>query len=216
MSLSKQAQELTHAFIASQSIDVQKDIATFFDELLSSDIAKNALKTGDQATDFTLSNAVGKTVSLKDYLKKGPVVLSFYRGGWCPFCNLEFTALHNILPQIKALGATLIGISPETPDTSLSTIEKHQLKFEVLSDEGNEISAQYGLVMSVSEKMRPHYFKWGFDLPTLNGDETYELPLPATYIIGTDGIITADYINKDYTQRMEPEDIIIALENMSS
>ena len=215
MSLSKQAQEVTQAFISSQSADVQKDIATFFEQLLSSDIAENALKTGGQATDFTLLNAVGQTVSLKDYLNKGPVVLSFYRGGWCPFCNLEFAALHNILPQIKSLGATLIGISPETPDTSLSTVEKHQLQFEVLSDEGNQIASQYGLVMSVSEKMRPHYFKWGFDLPALNGDESYELPLPATYIISTDGNIHACYINKDYTQRMEPEDIISALENLS-
>lgn len=214
MSLSKQAQELTQAFISSQSDDVQKDIMEAFDELRSSDITKKSLKTGDQTIDFSLPNATGQQVSLSGHLKKGPVVLSFYRGGWCPFCNLEFAALNNMLPRIKELGATLIGISPETPDASMSTTEKHKLQFEVLSDVGNHISAQFGLVMSVSEKLRPHYLKWGFDLPALNGDESYELPLPATYIIDSNGRIAAHYVNKDYTQRMEPEDIIVALENL--
>lgn len=215
MTLLEQTQEITGAFISSQPADVQKDIMEAFEELLSSDIAKDALKTDDQAIDFTLPNASGQQVSLSEYLKKGPVVLNFYRGGWCPYCSLEFKALHDILPRIKALGATLIGISPETPDTTLSTAEKHQLQFEVLSDVGNQISAQYGLIMSVSEKMRPHYLNWGFDLPALNGNESYELPLPATYIINSDGRIAAHFVNKDYTQRMEPEDIIAALENLS-
>lgn len=214
MTLNEQTKAMTEAFISSQSDDVQKDIMDAFEELLSSDITKNSLKTGDQAIEFSLPNATGQQVSLSEQLKNGPVVLSFYRGGWCPFCNLEFAALHNILPRIKELGATLIGISPETPDASMSTAEKHQLQFEVLSDVGNEISSQFGLVMSVSEKLRPHYLKWGFDLPALNGDESYELPLPATYIIDSNGRIVAHYVNKDYTQRMEPEDIIIAVENL--
>lgn len=214
MSLNEQTKATTEAFIASQPKDVQTDIMDAFGELLSSDITKNSLKTGDQAIEFSLPNATGQQVSLSDLLKKGPVVLSFYRGGWCPFCNLEFAALHNILPRIKELGATLIGISPETPDTSMSTVEKHQLQFEVLNDVGNKISSQFGLVMSVTEKLRPHYLNWGFDLPALNGDETYELPLPATYIIDSNGLITAHYVNKDYTQRMEPEDIIAALEKL--
>lgn len=214
MKLSEQTQEVTKAFISSQSPEVQEDIMESFEELLSSDVAKNALRTGDQVIDFNLPNAKGQLASLSDHLKNGPVVLSFYRGGWCPFCNLEFAALHNILPRIKELGATLIGVSPETPDTSLSTVEKHQLQFEVLSDVANQISSQFGLLMSVSEKLRPHYLEWGFDLPELNGDESYSLPIPATYIIDKNGRITAHHINKDYTQRMEPEDIIIALENL--
>ena len=215
MSFSEQAQEITQAFIASQKDDVKTDIMTSFEELLSSDITKNALLTGRKAIDFSLPNALGESVALSAQLEKGPVVLSFYRGGWCPFCNLEFAALNNILPKIKSLGASLIGVSPESPDVTMTTAEKHHLQFEVLSDTGNQIAAQYGLVMTVPERMRPHYLSWGFDLPTLNGDESFELPVPATYIIDTDSQIFAHYVNNDYTQRMEPENIITALESLA-
>ncbi len=216
MTLAEQSQALTEAFIASQAENVQQDIMTAFTELLESDIAKNALQTADNAIDFTLPNASGDQKSLYQQLEQGPVVLSFYRGGWCPFCNLQFKALNDILPEIKQLGASLIGVSPETPDSSLSTIEKHALEFEVFSDVGNKVAEQYGLVMTVVETLRPYYLQWGFDLPASNGDESYQLPVPATYIIGTDKKITACYVNKNYTLRMEPTDIISALKNINT
>ncbi len=212
MKLNEQTQQMTQAFISAQPDNVQNDIKHSFAELTQSDVAKNALTVGDQAHDFALSNATGDVISLFEYLKKGPVVLNFYRGGWCPYCNLEFKALNENLSKMKALGATLIGVSPETPDTSMSTVEKHQLKFEVLSDVGNEVANSYGLVMTVSENMRPHYQEWGFDIPKFNGDDSYQLPVPATYVIATNGTIKTCFVNKDYTQRMEPEDIIAALQ----
>ncbi len=212
MSLSEQAQEITQAFIASQPEAIQQDIMKSFEELLGSDITDNTLITGSTAPDFTLPNATGTELTFSEQLKNGPIVLSFYRGGWCPFCNLEFAALNSILPQIKSLGASLIGISPETADASLSTAEKHQLQFEILSDSDNKIASQFGLVMTIPERMRPHYLSWGFDLPAVNGNDSFQLPVPATYIISPDGRIAAHYVNKDYTQRMEPEDIITALE----
>ena len=138
----------------------------------------------------------------------------FYRGGWCPFCNLEFKALHDILPAIKSHGAQLVGISPELPDESMKTVERHQLQFEVLSDVCNKVAWQYGLVMDVHPQLRDYYLQWGFNLPELNGDDSFELPLPATYVIGTDGVIHSAYINKDYTQRMEPKDILQALQTL--
>jgi peroxiredoxin len=147
-------------------------------------------------------------------LNNGPVVLSFYRGGWCPFCSLELQALQGILPEIRARGASLISVSPEKPDNSLSTAEKYNLEFEVLSDQANRTAREYGLLFTVHEEMRPLYLEWGFDVPVCNGDDSWELPVPATYIIDTNGVVRAAFIDKDYTKRMEPDDIIAALDDI--
>ncbi len=214
MSIAEQTQELLHTFVSSQTTEVQNDIKNSFEEMLATEISDKTLISGNKAINFSLPNALGNQVSLSEELNKGPVVLSFYRGGWCPYCNIEFAALNNVLPQIKALGATLIGVSPETADSTVSTIEKHDLQFEVLSDSGNKIADQFGLVLSVPSVMRPHYLSWGIDVPAANGDESYDLPIPATYVIDTSGFISAHFVNKDYTQRMEPEDIMAALQNI--
>lgn len=209
--LNDQIQESLKAFIAGQSETDQKTIAHAFEKLLQSDAGANAPTDGEQAPDFELPNVRGGSTRLSTLLDKGPVVLNFYRGGWCPFCNLEFKALSDNLPQIKALGAELVGISPELPDKSLDTVEKFKLPFEVLSDVGNQIAKQYGLLMTVYEELRPLYTQWGIDLPASNGDESFQLPIPATFVIKQDGSIQACYVNKDYTWRMEPQAIIDAL-----
>ncbi len=214
--LSKQIRQAADAFISSKPDHAQAVMAKAFDELMQSCLGEQALNTGDKAIDFTLQNANGEDASLYALLEKGPVVLSFYRGGWCPFCNLEFKALHDILPQIKSYGAQLIGISPEKPDHSLQTVERHQLQFEVLSDIGNQVAWQYGLLMYVHPTLRNYYLQWGFNLPEVNGDENYLLPIPATYVIDREGCIHTAYINKDYTQRMEPEAILQALTSLTT
>lgn len=211
MTLSEQTKKTTEEFITSKPQKVQHVIMNAFRDLMNSNLGDQALKEGDKAIDFVLQNATGGQTSLQELTRQGPVVLSFYRGGWCPFCSLEFKALHNILSDIQALGAQLVGISPETPDYSMSTIERHQLQFEVLSDIGNQVAWQYGLVMQVHPDLHDYYLQWGFDLPRMNGDNSFVLPIPATYIIDTDGSIRAAYINKDYTQRMEPDAILQAL-----
>ncbi|MDH5570544.1 MAG: AhpC/TSA family protein [Gammaproteobacteria bacterium] len=213
-SLGEQTGQLMQDFMASLPEDVRQTIGSAFGKLLVSDVASSAPLEGQKANDFELPNGHGGMTRLADLLGEGPVVLSFYRGGWCPFCNLEFKALSDILPQIKAKGASLVGISPETPDTSLSTIEKHKLPFEVLSDVGNIIAGQYGLVMTVYEEIRPLYKQWGIDLAAANGDDSYQLPVPATFVIKQDGTIHACYVNKDYTRRMEPADILAALDSL--
>ena len=185
-----------------------------FEKLAASQTAENALTVGDTVPDFTLPNVTGDPVSLHDMLDKGPVVLNFYRGGWCPFCNLELQALQARLPEIRALDATLVGISPETPDNSLTAIEKHQLEFEVLSDVGNRIARSFGLLFTVYEEMRPLYLKWGLDVPASNGDDSWELPVPATYVIGRNGVIHAAHVDKDYTRRMEPDAVVTALQEL--
>lgn len=166
---------------------------------------------GDTAPEFRLPNVQGGHTSLSELLKRGPVVLSFYRGGWCPFCNLEFKALHDKMHEMQTLGATLAGISPETLAVSRQTVQDHQLEFEVLSDEGNRVARDYGLVMVVDEAIRPYYAQWGIDIPAANGNETFELPVPATYLIDQSGRIRAAHVDKDYTKRMEPTDIMAAL-----
>ncbi len=194
---------------------IPEDILHLFaqktEELIKSNIAENALNKGDKIPSFSLPNVQGEIVSSDQLLKKGSLVVSFYRGSWCPYCNLELRAIQQVLPQIQEAGAQLIAISPELPDKSLSVIEKHALKFEVLSDLENKVAKEFGIVFSVAEELRPIYTEFGFHLPDFNGDESYELPFPATYVVDKDGIIIYAFVNADYTKRAEPTDLINAL-----
>ena len=202
------------AFISGLPDNEQQAVGESFAALQASDVAANAISTGDTAPDFTLPNATGQPVNLYDTLSHGPVILSFYRGGWCPFCNLELQALQQHLPEFRSLGATLIGVSPETPDHSLTTKEKQGLEFEVVSDSNNRVSRDYGLLFTVYESMRPLYLKWGLDVPAYNGEDSWELPVPATYVIDTGRVVRAAHVDKDYTKRMEPRQIIEALHRL--
>jgi peroxiredoxin len=212
--LSQQCAETTAAFLSQIPEEHKELIMQSLEKLMNSEAGDAAPREGDRAPDFSLPNVKGGDIKLSDKLEQGPVVLNFYRGGWCPFCNLEFNALQQKMPEMEQFGASLIGISPETPDNSLSTIEKNNLVFDVLSDEGNRVARDFGLVMTVYEEIRPLYHGWGIDLPATNGDDSYELPLPATYVIDQDGIIQGAYINKNYTQRMEPDEVIRILQDM--
>jgi peroxiredoxin len=182
--------------------------------LVNSGILDQSLREGDKLPNFILPNAFEKLINIQELLTSGPVVISFYRGGWCPYCNLELRALQQVVPQIQTYGGTLVAISPETPDHSLSTVEKNELSFEVLSDVGNQVARQFGLVYTLSEELRPIYQKFGINLLDFNGDETFELPIPATYIIQSDGMIIYSFVNPDYTQRQEPEEIVMMLKNL--
>ena len=206
--------ETVAAFMEQQTPETARIVTASFEKLAASQVGVSARTVGDAAPVFTLPNAIGRPVSLSNLLGRGPVVLSFYRGGWCPFCSLELQALQAILPEIQSLGATLVGISPETPDNSLSTKQKQQLTFEILSDQGNQVARDYGLLFSVYEEMRPLYLEWGFDLPAVNGDDSWEIPVPATYVIDSGGVIRAGHVDKDYTRRMEPAEILAALSTL--
>jgi len=214
MSLAEQTSQLTENFINSQSAENQAIIQDAFGTINAADFGSNALAAGERAKNFQLTNANGGETALADLLESGPVVISFYRGGWCPYCNLEFKALNDSLSTIKSLGANLVGISPELPDNSISTAEKHALEFDVLSDVGNIVARDYGIVMDVPDSMRPLYLQWGLDVPSANGDDTWELPIPATYVIDSDGTVVFAYVNKNYTERLEPEEIINALKTI--
>lgn len=216
LSYAEPSARLLEQFMAGLTPEVRSTVQRNFERLLSSDVAAHAKRTGDAAPDFALPNVRGKELRLSELLTEGPVVLSFYRGGWCPFCNLEFRALSVILPEIRSLGATLVGVSPETPDVSLSTVEECGLDFEVVSDLGNRVARSYGLLMEVYEELRPLYLEWGLDVPAHNGDQSWELPVPATYVIDRTGIIQAGLVDKNYTHRMEPIAIIAALRQITA
>lgn len=182
-------------------------------EIDAAGITENAIQDGQTAPDFALTNAKGKNVSLYDQLKNGPVVLTWYRGGWCPYCNLTLRELQKHLPQFKELNATLLALTPELPDKSLSTKEKNELEFEVLSDLDNVMARAYGLVFTLPADVAESYSN-SFSMLEYNGNDTKELPLPATYVIDREGKVRYAYLAADYRTRAEPEDILEVLRKL--
>ncbi|MEH0152792.1 peroxiredoxin-like family protein [Limibacter armeniacum] len=183
------------------------------DAVFASGILKRAKNVGDVAPSFALKNALGKDVSLQELLQKGPVVLVWYRGGWCPYCNINLHYLQEELPNIKAQGANLVALTPELPDQSISTSEKNHLEFEVLSDIGNKVAKDYGVVFKLTDDVAKIYNE-KFDLNSHNGDSSNELPLAATYIINTNGEIVYAFLDSDYRNRAEPKEITAFLKEM--
>jgi peroxiredoxin len=177
-------------------------------EIKDSGIERGALKAGDMMPVFELNNQYNELRRLSDYLAESPVVLNIYRGGWCPYCNMEMKALQGVQKEIESYGAMLVGMAPETPDRALSTAERAGIAIDILSDTGNRVAEQMGLVFELPQALRPIYEKFGIDIPAFNGDDSFKLPVPATYIIGQDGVIVYDFVNADYTQRLEPAEIV--------
>ncbi|GLK83048.1 peroxiredoxin-like family protein [Ancylobacter defluvii] len=181
------------------------------EELRASFAVDEAIGMGDEAPDFTLPSAAGGVVTLSELLRSGPAVVTFYRGGWCPYCNLQLRAYQAIQPQIAAHGARLLAISPQRPDGSLDVAEKNALTFDVLSDVGNHVARRYGLVFSLATELRDALRSNGKFLPELNGDDSWELPVPATYVVGRNRRVAAVGLDVDYRNRLSPETILAAL-----
>ncbi|MER6681060.1 peroxiredoxin-like family protein [Streptomyces olivaceoviridis] len=184
-------------------------------ELADSGRADRALTAGAQAPRFRLPSATGQTLALDDLLAEGPVVLTFYRGAWCPYCNIALRSLQQHHEAITARGARLVAVSPQIPDESLTLTEKHALAFDVLSDIGSDTAKQYGLAFDLPEDLAAVYDELGFDLQRVNDGHPRTLPLPATYVIDRDGTIRWAFVNTDYTTRAEPADILAALDAMN-
>jgi peroxiredoxin len=182
-------------------------------EVRSSGIIDKALKVGDRAPDFELANAAGKTIKLSQMTARGPVVLTWYRGGWCPYCNIALRGFHRVLPEIQAAGATLVALSPETPDNTLSTAQKNHLDFEVLSDKGNKVAHAYGVAYKVP-KVIVAQSKGRLDLAKHNGDNSGELPLGATYVVDGKGVIRYAFVEADYRKRAEPSTVLAVLREL--
>ncbi|MEU9102709.1 peroxiredoxin-like family protein [Streptomyces sp. NPDC048361] len=196
--------------------EVRKIMQRAGSELAASGQAGRALAPGAQAPDFTLPTATGTTVTLSELLTRGPVVLTFYRGAWCPYCNITLRALQQHHDAITDRGAHLVAVSPQIPDASLSLTEKHALAFDVLSDVGSAVATSYGLAFDLPVDLAAVYDKLGFDLQHVNGGHARTLPLPATYVIDPTGTIIWAFVNSDYTTRAEPTDILAALQHAAS
>lgn len=173
-----------------------------------------AIDVDDRAPAFALLNARGRMVRLADLLQQGPVVLVFYRGVWCPYCNMQLRALQEILPEIRAHGASLVAISPQTPDNSLTMAERHGLSFEVLSDVNSYVAADYGIMFSLTPEDRAFFLAAGNDLTKLNGHDSWVLPAPAVFVVDSTRRVRHAHVDGDFTRRMEPAALLAALEDL--
>ncbi|HEX4182748.1 MAG TPA: peroxiredoxin-like family protein [Caulobacteraceae bacterium] len=192
--------------------ELQEKMLRHIEQLRDGDDAPKMLKVGDRAPAIVLPNAKGETVDVGSRLESGPVIVTFYRGGWCPFCNLELKAYQDLLPQIKHAGASLVAISPEKPDESLSTAEKNALTFNVLSDIGQKVGRAFGLVYEFTDELRSVYHAFGLDIPARNdAPGEWALPVSATYVIGKDGVIVYAALDTDYRDRADPQQVLKAL-----
>ncbi len=185
-------------------------------ELKQQRLASNILPMGAKVPDFHLPDHDGETISSSDLLRKGRLVLCFIRGRWCPFCVAQMEAMNLILPEIEQAGATLIAISPQTVQQSFFMRDQHKLRFALLSDAGNSVARQFGLTYRVPEDQKTLYQRAFVNLPFVNGDDAWELPIPTTYIIERDGTVLYASANEDYTERPESQDIVSFLSGISS
>lgn len=186
------------------------------DELIASGAAQRALKAGYKAPAFTLNDPDGNPVSSAELLAKGPLVVSFYRGVWCPYCNIELQALQEALPSFRGLGASLVAISPQTPVNSRKSARQNGLDFPILSDTHNDVAAAFGLRFAMPDYLIELYKGLKNDLTTFNGDPSWTLPMPARYVIAPDATILYAEVNPDYTRRPEPDDMLPTIRRASN
>ncbi|MDE1995182.1 MAG: AhpC/TSA family protein [Rhizobiaceae bacterium] len=187
------------------------------EELIATGQAGRALKAGDTAPDFTLPDPDGKAVSSRQLLAKGPLVVTFYRGVWCPYCNLDLQALEETRSEIEARGASLVAISMQTAPNSRKSERDNNLGFPILTDFKGELAEKFGLRWQLSEEMVNFYKNMAsIDLSKVNGEESWTLPMPARYVIGRDGVIAYAEVNPDYTKRPDPSDLFPVLDSLAS
>jgi peroxiredoxin len=196
--------------------DVLEGFGRIIADQAAVDYAARAPKVGQRAPDFTLRDQLGRQVSLAGELEHGPVVLIFYRGEWCPYCNIMLRSYGLRAGDFSERGARLMAVSPQTPDNSLTMAEKHSLEFPVLSDEGGEVIGTYGLKYDVERESRELLVATGSDVAKFNGNGGWILPAPAVFVIDRTGVVRFVTVNGDYTQRVEPDEALAALDSVVS
>jgi peroxiredoxin len=185
-------------------------------ELIASGQAGRAIKAGDRAPHFQLKDQDGNDVSSAALLVKGPLVVTFYRGVWCPYCNIELQAINEVLPEIQAYGANVVAISPQTPVNSRKSVRTNELGYPVLSDVNGQTGADFGLRFALPDYLVELYKNLKNDLPAFNNDPSWTLPMPARYVVGQDGIVLYSEVNPDYTRRPDPSDMFPVLEKATA
>jgi peroxiredoxin len=212
LTLADQLQMMKAASKSKLPPEVAKVMSDATEKLKQSHIAEKTLKVGQTMPAFSLPDTKGKKVSLKDYLKNGPVIISFYRGSWCPYCNAQLNNFQQHLADFKAKGATLVAITPEKPDLTTVTAESKKIEFPILTDENNKFAKKIGLVFGLGPELKAVYEKFGIDLEKSQGNKEWNLPMPATYVVSKQGKIVYAFVDVDYTQRASAEDVMAALE----
>lgn len=188
--------------------DVQQVNRQTVEQLAASGMAGRILAVGASAPAFELPDQDGKPVSSDELLSRGRLVICFFRGRWCPFCVAQLEAMNSALSQIEKTGARLVAISPQTTKQGFFMRDQHQLRFPLLSDGGNQVARQFGLVYRVPDEQKQVYSRTFVNLPFLNGEASWELPIPATYILERDGRVLYASADPDYTRRPEPQEVV--------
>ena len=202
----------TNELITELGDDAKSLFAGQIDQARLFGIPDQSLQVGAAAPNFFLPSATGEVIELRRLLQQGPVVLAFYRGGWCPYCNIQLRSYQNVLNTLKQMKSSLVAISPETPDNTVETTIRERLEFPVLSDTNNVVARQFGLVFPVTSDVKTIFRdRWNLDLKKENGVDGGELPVPGTYVIDQDGYIIFSRADVDYRIRTEPEEILQAL-----
>jgi len=197
--------ELIAKYVPAETLTVHARVIA---ELRARKLAPNSLASGATAPEIALPDHQGQPVSSAELLRKGPLVLCFLRGRWDPFCCGQMEAMNHILPEIEQAGATLAAVSPQTVKQSFFMADQHRLRFPLLSDTGNQVARQFGLVYRVPDEQQAIYRRAFINLPFTNGDESWELPIPATYILDRNSVVHFRWANEDYTERPEPSEIL--------
>lgn len=215
MSLQEQLDAFKAKFKTQAPAEAFEAFARSTQELIDSGQAERAVAAGDVTPDFTLTDQDGETVSLKSLLANGPVVVSFYRGVWCPYCNIELKALEAALGEIKARGASLVAISMQGASDSRKSQRDNKLSFPILTDQNGELAQKFGIRWSLQDYVIPIHAGFGVELPKIHGDGQWNLPMPARYVIDTDGFVAYAEVNPDYTRRPDPSDVFPVLDSLS-
>ncbi|NQX58231.1 AhpC/TSA family protein [Paenibacillus qinlingensis] len=214
MSMKEQLEQAKSGFKVRVPVEAQTHIFRHMEEQQQAG-SIYGLKVGDIAPNFVLSNPLGEQIMLYDELAKGPVVLTFYRGAWCPFCNIQLRSYQEILPEIHKYGAQLLAISPQTPDNSLTQKEKEQLSFQVLSDANGRVAESYHLLFEMPDYLQ-HTFKHllGRDLRAFNKSDRWILPIPGIYVLDRERVVRFAHVNPDFMSRLEPQELITQLKKL--
>lgn len=209
--LAKQIEHLNQELSSQLPQDILDAFGKSIEDLKTGKSEENSIQIGDQIPEFSLPNALGKIVSSEEILKNEKIVLAFYRGGWCPYCNLELKFLQDSLIRIKNKGAALIAVSPQSPDHSLSMIEKNNLEFEVLTDIDNNFAKKLGIVFQLQDFVLPYYKGLGIFLSDFNKNNDNTLPIPAVFVVDKNRVVTYRFLDVNYMNRVDVEKLIEAL-----
>ncbi|WP_346880760.1 peroxiredoxin-like family protein [uncultured Algibacter sp.] len=211
MTLEEQLTQIRENGFARMPIAIVEVLIDGIKEISESDLKQNALKTGDKAPDASFLNTNGQPTLLSSLLKNDYLIINFYRGGWCPYCNLELRTYESLKADFNKLGANIVAISAEKPELIAQTSQKNTITFPVLSDENALVMKQFGIVFQLNEKLKKEYTNFGLDLNNIHGNSNFELPVPAVYIIDKAFNIVFTHFEADYTTRLEPKTLLNVL-----